>query len=509
MDVNLSSVTKAAPCWGAQICAENGWSFDEVFRTQFRISRTRAISSPNWIARQIGTFWIEHCPHLPVSEVHNRRGQPIGWCLGVAVDQNGTTYGAPNGPALKLAATFDVVERRQSQLAGRFALVVKIGDEIRYYPDAVSALTAVMDKSAGTIASTVPLAISDEVQPSNGRTLDEMQSKPTLYLMGETIDARVSQLLGNHYINMRDFSAHRFWPRDDTPFEPHERPVKTARGMAENLRAIMSGLAANFECTLPITGGQDSRLLAGALLPESVPKIRNFHVHHVNWASRFDVPSAQQVAAHLDLPLIVKSVRHGGCDAELADVDMEVARAQAALATGYAHPCLSNSVLQAINIAPESFLLLRGGAAEMTRANKWPSASRVPKVVSAEFAFERLVGQNQSSLRNQLGDQIADRYWRKYERWFDDLPASARGCAPDVQHMELWLAAGVGAAFFASRRHFYVNPFSSLRLLHQTMRFEPGFRKRSQLLKLMFDFLSPGLAEVPLARELISEARSA
>ncbi len=507
--VKLSNLAeeKHAPCWGEQVCAARGWEFCDVFRHQFRIGRSRAVS--DWQTCRLGSHWIEHCPDLPITRVLNRRGQHIGWCLGVAVDASGTAYGYEGAPSLTMSASFEAVERRQSQMAGRFALMIKIGDEVRYYPDSTSALTAVVNPTEGVIASTVPLAIPSKIQPSGGRSFKEIQGKTTLYLMGETVDTRVTQALGNHYVDMSDFSSHRFWPKDDTPFQPHDNPEHTVEQIADRLQTVITALINAFDCTLPLTGGNDLRLLAASVPAKLANRISHIYVHEINWTSGFDVASAQKVAAHLSLPLEVKRVLAGDCDAELVGLDLRIMRAQVALATGYAHPRLHGSVLRALHVAPTSRLLLRGGAAEMVHANKWPIPSRIPDQVTADFAFQRLAGHGWDDLLKLYGEKTVERYWEKYKQWFNKLPQAARTRAPDIGHAELWLSSGMGSVFYQPRQHFYINPFSDRSLLHRTMRFNPRERKKGQLLKTLLDHFSPGLSSVPYARELQRANRAA
>lgn len=505
----LSSEVKTTPCWGAQVCDARGWDFDEVFRHQFRISRIPCIASQSWGKLRLGSFWIEHCPHLPMSEVRNRRGQCIGWCLGVAVNAAGSVFGAGDGEPLTVTATFDAIERRHAQLAGRFALLVQIGDEVRYYPDATSGLTAVLNQKSGVIASTVTLAIDDEINPSGGRSLREIERKPTLYLMDETPDARVAQLRGNHFVDLKTLTSQRFWPKDDTPFETHETPSQNVIQITERLQTIMAALVTNFRCTIPITGGRDSRLLAAAVPRDAVDKVTAFHVHEINWSTGFDVEAAKLVTDHLGLPLTEKRVLAGECDVELADLDIQKTRAQMALATGYAHPRLHRTVIQAMHVAPPSQLLLRGGAAEVAQANKWPMPARIPEQITPDFAFQRLAGHSMKDMTKLFGKDTTERYWEKYKTWFMQLPRGAQKSAVDVGHMELWLSSGMGAVFYAPRRHFYVNPFSEQRLLHATLGFSPKTRKQGRLVKALLEQYSPGLAEVPYARQLMADERVA
>ena len=232
-------------------------------------------------------------------------------------------------------------------------------------------------------------------------------------------------------------------------------------------------------------------------------------MYEINWSTGFDVASATQVAEHLNLPLQVKRLLSGESAGELAGLDVRRTRAQAALATGFSHPKLGKPVLQAMHATPPCKLLLRGGAAELVHANKWPHPPRIPDQVTAEFAFERLAGQSQAGLRTAMGDDAFERCWERYKAWFQALPEAARARAPDVGHRELWLSGPFGTIFNAPRRHFYLNPFNDHRLMAETMRFDPRMRRGGVLLKALLDHLSPGLSGVPYANQLRAKARAA
>lgn len=494
------------PTWGEKVCARRGWNFGEVFHHQFRIGPVR--QAPAWLSMPFGDLWLEHCPDLPVTPILGPDGAKIGVLLGIAVSAEGAGYGAAKGAAVVLdAAEFDAVARCQASLAGRFALLVRLGDETRYYPDASSSLTAVMNPRARVLAASVPLAIDTPLKVSTGRSPDTLWTEQRLQLMGQTSDRRVMQLYANHYVNLGDFSTHRFWPTEDTLFDAPD--ADAVPRIADRLRGIMSALTEHFGCVLPVTGGQDSRLLVGALTPESAAQVQHYFVYENNWASGFDVSAAEEVAAHLGLPLQVKRLLHGEAAEDIADLDGRVLRAQSALGTGFSHPRLRRQGLEAVQATPSGDLLLRGGAAELAHANKWPIPRRIPGTITPDFALERMAGRSMEGLRTLLGDDAFEETRARYHAWFAGLPEAARARAPDVQHRELWLSGPFGTFFQVPREQFYLNPFNDHQLTAETMRFDPAMRRRGQLVKGLLDYLSPGLSDVVYATELRAQAIAA
>jgi hypothetical protein len=324
--------------------------------------------------------------------------------------------------------------------------------------------------------------------------------------MGDTVDVRVSQLLANHYLDLANGSAHRF--RSEPEDIDQGGSPKAIDQIAARLQVVMDGLSRE-TCTLPITGGKDSRLLAAALTPEARERVAHFCVYEINWITQFDVASARMVAAHLGVPLEVKDVLSGACDAELDGLDTDRIEAQAALATGYVDPRQAASVSKAMLVTPGGGLLLRGGAAELVHANKWPYAPRIPEVITAGFGFERLLTKSSDAIRDTYGDALFERYLEKYAQWFDALPEGAKARAPDVAHRELWLSGPFGAVFYAPRKQFYLNPFNDNILMQLATRFRPGMRRHGHLLKALLNRLSPGLADVPYAVQLQVRAKQA
>ncbi len=76
----------------------------------------------------------------------------------------------------------------------------------------------------------------------------------------------VERLLPNHYLDLDDFSAHRFWPRRDE-FRL-DMPLATAAGIAaRDIRGFVVACARQFDTVLTLTAGFDSRIIAAAAEP--------------------------------------------------------------------------------------------------------------------------------------------------------------------------------------------------------------------------------------------------
>ncbi len=74
----------------------------------------------------------------------------------------------------------------------------------------------------------------------------------------------VSRLLLNHYLDLDDFSQHRFWPSAEL-LEAPELPMEAAAAIvARQLRGLAAAAAEQFQVTVALTAGMDSRLVLAA-----------------------------------------------------------------------------------------------------------------------------------------------------------------------------------------------------------------------------------------------------
>lgn len=495
---------KTALCLGEQICHQNGWTFDDVFRHQFRIGPTATIASETWEKLRFSDFWIEHSPSLPRTEIRSRRGELLGYCLGIAVAQDGQLFGAEPHKPITVSASFEGIERLQRRLAGRFLLLCEIESDVRIYPDAMCSLAFVTNASEGVVGSTASLALCDRLQNLE-RSRDErlFRDRP---MMGEARDPRLRQALGNHYVCLKDFSAHRFWPTSETSFSllTAEKDADVIESIAARIRVTVGSIINAFETTLPLTGGRDSRMLVAASMPYK-QCVADYYVHEINWTSTFDVQSAKGIAAFLDIPLKVNSLLPANLD-KLIGWDEKLEHDMIALGTGFAVPSIDPSVSASLFGLPENGLLLRGGGGEITRASRWPRPI-VEETPDVDTCFTQFTRTTYDRVEGSLGKSRAADLRSNFQNWLEELPAQARFNAHDLAYIELW-QPHADTFYYASRRTFFLNPMCDLNLLHQTMRFGPDFRKHHRLVRAILELLAPGLIDQPFAQKLVRLARA-
>lgn len=479
-----------------------GWSFNDTFRHQFRLGPSPAIVSNHWQKRQLGPLWLEHCPDLPLTVLVDENGQICGVFLGIGVDGDGRVLGDKSVSRYVVDRSFDAVEDWLGTLAGRYVVVLTTDDAFCLYPDACNSFSVVFHPEAQVAASSTTLAISDQILPIPGAD----DGDEAFHLFGETSDRRVHLAMANHVLDLTDFQQRRFWPKDETDFSriPDFRMERVAARMARRLRQIVVPLVRTFPSTLPLSGGRDSRLLVAASLP-AAEAVKDYYVFQINWAGTHDLESARRVVDFLSLPLKTQQIGSSEWAAKIRGIRYEEMRGQMQLSSGFMIEEFGDHSLEAFFNEPPNQILLRGGAGELTHANKWPP----PKMpVTPERAFDCLTNRPYEALEKAVGSGRALAYWHRYQTWFNALPEVAKPNAIDLAHCELWLPI-MSAFYHSAAKNFYINPFAERSLNHLAMRFDPTARKRLTLVRALLDALAPGLSDIPYSRDLIKEERRA
>lgn len=242
-------------CLAQTECEERGWDFEDIFKYQYRITRSAdatAKLSDHWKTLTFGNLTIEHCPALPSSRLTDERGAVIGIVLGIAIGPDGTCLDQVVTPAQRGPALEEWIE----QLAGRFVILAQSGSQIRFYLDAAGNLSAVYNAEAGILGSSVPLVVDGPLSMHPDIDLALVLEKKERFAFGDTVDTRVTRARPNHYLDMGDFTSHRHWPRSDTPFaELDESRRACITEIGDRLTGTIGALTASYDCALPVTAG--------------------------------------------------------------------------------------------------------------------------------------------------------------------------------------------------------------------------------------------------------------
>lgn len=177
---------------------------------QFRLT-----ARPHPGAMPLGGHWLSLGPDLPMTEVRGPDGAGAGVLLGFPIDLDrsaliGATWVTPPDADLTTEAG---LHRVLLALGGRFVWICLIGAIARLYPDAGTQVSVVWDREARAAGTTATAILDDTTYAAR---FDHAEFA-TLRLPGGdwfpaglTAHSGVMRLLPNHYLDLQDWSAHRF-----------------------------------------------------------------------------------------------------------------------------------------------------------------------------------------------------------------------------------------------------------------------------------------------------------
>ncbi|TLP61400.1 hypothetical protein FEE96_14250 [Parasedimentitalea maritima] len=476
------------------ICAARGWSFSEVFRSQFRILPAGAASPQGWSSSQVENWALQHCPSLLRTELLSKDGTVIGLVLGVAITAHGSIL--EDSFRFEESLSLPDLEVFISGLAGRFVVLLATGTAQRLYFDPVAGMTAVFNPETRCTGSSVPLVINDELLPNQDIDPTVFEFGRDLYMLGETCDQRVTRVMGNHYLDLSTFELTRHWPTADLNFEEFEGSRHIAfRRIYEKLSLNIEALTNRFSCALPITGGLDSRLLLSAARPH-LRKIKSYYAHRINWATELDCEIGTMIAREMNLPYQVVSNEAAHFHQDMTEVETRDLRDQIRLRTGFEQDGISDDTVRAVALTPDCDIVLRGNVIELTRANKWP-ATGWKQTPTAEIGLHRLMNCRVGELLPKIGEDRYNRLLARYEKWMSGLPASTHARLYDLAHVEIFLPSAGSNAFYWPTNAFFLNPFNDRTLIHLTTQMAPRARYRQRLVDALVQWGCPELQDIP------------
>lgn len=176
---------------------------------------------------------------------------------------------------LALRATgFDGLEAELEHLAGRWLLIVEMGEESRLYTDACGLKPAYVaaDKRANHwVASHPALLASLGVVERDEELVERFESGPRFgsWPVGLIPYVGVKQVLPNHYYDLGSQEIVRYWPRKE--LEPLAIE-DAAEQMRASLSVVLESVVERHPCITALTGGYDTRLML-ACLGDRAPEI--------------------------------------------------------------------------------------------------------------------------------------------------------------------------------------------------------------------------------------------
>ncbi|MEL7013537.1 MAG: hypothetical protein AAFO72_09675 [Pseudomonadota bacterium] len=239
------------------------------FKSQYVIAREGRLQVPGMSELPVNKWSLLHgeavCPEL----LKDEKDRVFGVFFGTGVDSAGCVLSAAsfarfNSKSLSFEAD---LEEYLSGVAGRFVMMLDSGTKTRIYRDPMGHMPLFYNPESKLAAASVSLSLDRPVVPNSASAQpgETPLSAVAVFPVGQTMDAEVRLLPGNHVLDLADFTAHRGWPLRNTI-----RKVTAAKAapvidrMAMRLRDIVQSWIAQGNVALPLDAGVGSRILLAA-----------------------------------------------------------------------------------------------------------------------------------------------------------------------------------------------------------------------------------------------------
>jgi hypothetical protein len=428
---------------------------------------------------------LHHGAALRILPVVDALGDVVGYILGYAQNLGGKVVKERFSVSLDQAhSDFErELSRSMAQLAGRYLVVIVTGSISRVYGDPVLDLPVLIDARSRKVASSLGLILDRPIQPDTDFRARLILSGQENLSLQRTLDVDVRRAVSNHYLDLASFTFHRYWldaPLNDPNGDPDLDQV--SRDIAERLSQNVAGWINEFTCSLPVTGGRDSRIILAAALPVA-DKVNEFPCHRFHNPSRKDAKAAKQILKSVNLTL-KQHFKKASEPTTLRDMRLKM---------GWSGFRGELAALSMIKDYPKDNLILRGNILELMRANQWRT-DNTEKPFNYTHAIRRL------GISASKGAAVSTRQWqRDYDAWLDGLPESARANAYDIAWLEHSLP-NYQVAYINGFEHMtMLNPFNDRYLISKTLSIPPKTRKQDKLVQAVLKHLYSPFLEFPFS----------
>ncbi|MDX8353654.1 hypothetical protein [Cognatiyoonia sp. IB215182] len=478
-----------------QLCSDYNVSFAQTFRYQYVVSPS-ALELPGFTFTAVGQHWVGVGEALRCKTLTDSTGVAFGLCLGIAVDHDGKT------PEEVFSADFDSASANALQrfeqylqcLAGRYAIISHLHGKTYFHCDPVGMIGAVYAPETGRIASSTFLCID---RPAVWHPLydrDEIEAGEGAYGLNHTSDAHVFRINASHRMVLDTLQTERFWPRKEAAFATDEAQYGAIYDeMIAATRKIMARMIMLGETSLPLSGGNDSRLLMAFAGDSTLRDITQVFSHINTYANRRDAHVAGILCAAKDRPFEVhdrKKVSVPRYVRRLAERRYKIGSGTMAVVPKE----IENGLF--LNVR-ENAIVMRGHQTNIMRGQYLVTADpeewRKPRW---QIRMMRLVG------NGKFNGEVATRFLPAFQRYYDDLPENALARSADFIFYETLVPAALGTLFPGQDHAFYLSPFNSRRLVQLSMQPDTAYRMRNAPTTDVLLRADPVLAALPFAYEL-------
>ncbi len=503
---------------GEAYCEHLSYPFDQVFHQQYFLRRSPH-PCPEGFCQSVHHNWtLSRSPDLPVVEVTDKKGLPIGLILGWLVDKEGQLA----KETIRIAANQsygdfrNVFEEDLYEFSGRFvAILTAPGLEVAY-TDPVSSFPLVYNSEAAALGSSLTLVLNRSIEPnpdfdtslvSGLKGFDAIGSDAQRrkqqggYSFGHTADKNTRLLRSNFRLSLKDFLETRFWPTPETDFSSLDSKQAAAK-IKDRLRRNVLALARTGPGWLALSGGFDSRMVLAAVA-DVLPKDIRLFSHTFNWKSRIDELVAQAVARALERDFLSVRPTDGNVRASLRSEDHE--RRLAAfhdLACGFIGVMNSHVRRGCYGHVGRADWLIRGNMLEVVSGVWWPK----PLIDSADIDANLRHAIRRTSVQVRNDSDFENRQTAMRD-WFETIPASAQPCLHDLNYSENTLPH-TQPQLLDLCRGVYFAPSADRQIFHLSMRVPIKRRISRKFHAEIVDAGDPRMSDIPFVFEIVRNPKS-
>ena len=254
-----------------------------------------------WPRHELSGWILRREASLPVLELEDADGEPVGWLLGHPVDVAAAAVvtGRRRVPARKDAPDFE--RRFQTWLyghGGRFAAVL-VAPRPRGYTDIFGALPLLFESRARRIASSPFLLVDPgELVPDSPliAIIDPYRDRELLPVRRDRPPRR-EQAPALHELDLETFEQRRIWPAGPLPPIAPADAVELVGAIVE---ATIEAAARAGDVVMGMTGGGDSRMML-ACSRRLTDDVELFTVPHADVTGQSDLATARMIGSSFGL----------------------------------------------------------------------------------------------------------------------------------------------------------------------------------------------------------------
>lgn len=336
-----------------------------LYRRQFILGPRFVERFESWKRTKIdNSLFITHHPELPL--IQKESGSKTLTLLGYILD--------PYQPQLSdLDILTNVVEKVNQiddifeltdHLAGRWILIVKVGEEVRLFHDATGTRQVVYTDSlsgiwcasqSGLIADYFGFNIDKDIQKNFIESVSYQSNKEYWFPNDSTPFKEIKLLIPNHYLDLKKGGVTRYWPNQKITSLSLKEGVKES---AKLLSGVMESAANRFDLALSVTCGLDSRMLIAASRKIS----KKLYFYTLIYNKSFKKDPDVRIPAQL-LPKLALKHHCILCPASMSDEFKAVYQQNVV----EAHPYWGRIAEGIYNHFPETKVTIKGNAGEVGR----------------------------------------------------------------------------------------------------------------------------------------------